>query len=48
MRIQNASDSHHESASGQSSLARALTPALGANELVLAGDIHEGTAAVDL
>jgi predicted phosphodiesterase len=48
MRIQIASDLHHESASGHSSLARALAPAPGADVLVLAGDIHEGTAAVDL
>ncbi|TDY21938.1 calcineurin-like phosphoesterase family protein [Paraburkholderia sp. BL6665CI2N2] len=48
MRIQIASDLHHESPSSDSSLARALTPAPGADALVLAGDIHVGTAAMNL
>jgi predicted phosphodiesterase len=48
MRIQIASDLHHEIASDGSSLSRALAPAPDADVLVLAGDIHEGTAAIDL
>jgi predicted phosphodiesterase len=48
MRIQIASDLHHESALSVSALSRPLAPAPDADALVLAGDIHEGTAAVEL
>lgn len=48
MLVQIASDLHHEIASCESSLSRALAPAPRADTLVLAGDIHEGSAAIDL
>lgn len=48
MRIQIASDLHHESTPGEGHLSRALTPAPDADALVLAGDIHKGAAAIDL
>jgi predicted phosphodiesterase len=48
MKIQIASDLHREIASSESSLSRALAPAPDADALVLAGDIHEGSAAIDL
>ncbi|WP_063825985.1 metallophosphoesterase [Paraburkholderia caribensis] len=47
MRIQIASDLHHESA-GNATAAHPLPLAAGAEMLILAGDIHTGTAAIDL
>jgi predicted phosphodiesterase len=48
MQVQIASDLHHEIAPCGSPLSRALAPAPHADVLVLAGDIHEGSAAIDL
>lgn len=48
MRAQIASDLHHELATGHPELAGPLPAAPDADVLVLAGDIHRGTAAVDL
>jgi len=47
MRIQIASDLHHETA-GPNALSEPLPLADGAELLILAGDIHAGTSAVDL
>src|SRR5258708_4943961 len=46
MRLQIASDLHHEAASGE--MAQPLQPAVDAEVLVLAGDIANGTHAIDL
>jgi hypothetical protein len=46
--IQVASDLHHEIAVSGSRLAQPLQPAPGADVLVLAGDIHSGTAGIEL
>jgi predicted phosphohydrolase len=47
MRIQIASDLHHETA-GPGALREPLPPVDGAELLILAGDIHAGTSVVDL
>ncbi|MCI0150368.1 metallophosphoesterase [Paraburkholderia sediminicola] len=48
MRIQVASDLHHELATPGSAMALPITPAPGIDVLVLAGDIHKHLAAIDL
>lgn len=48
MKIQVASDLHHESAPYHTALAEPLAIAPGADALVLAGDIHEGHRAIAL